>query len=121
MSSRNFTEILRVSTEFLHAHTRKYPNLDLGEFVSLGGVAILCYSVKKNIGKKEHVEKILRLLLDIATFDQKAFVENIPPYAKTTFDDCGNLYERGWYEDKNEVLDKLKAIAAGDEKHVKEK
>mmetsp|Transcript_14139 Transcript_14139/g.28855 ORF Transcript_14139/g.28855 Transcript_14139/m.28855 type:complete len:708 (-) Transcript_14139:85-2208(-) len=113
-SSRNFNEILRVSTEFLHAHTRKYPNLDLGEFISLGGVAVLCYSVKKNIGRKDHVEKILRLLLDIATFDVRAFVENIPPYTKMTLDDCGNLYEGGWYEDKNEVLDRLKAIVSGE-------
>ena len=112
-SSRNFAEILRVATEFLHAHTRKYPNLDLKEFIALGGVAILCYSVKKNIARKEHVEKILRLLLDIANFDEKAFKENIPPYTNQVFEDCSNLYETSWYEDQNEVLDKLMDIEEG--------
>ncbi|GMH95152.1 hypothetical protein TL16_g13089 [Triparma laevis f. inornata] len=93
-ASTRFHELLLHGMEFLYKHTRQEGNIDLKEFSSLGGVAVLCYSLKKNIGQVNHVKNVLNLLHDVSIADSE-FKGSLPPYANQTFRDCSLLLGSG--------------------------
>ncbi|GMI42401.1 hypothetical protein TrCOL_g11596 [Triparma columacea] len=98
--------------DFLYRHTRKFPNVDFNEFIQMGGVAILCYSIKKNFHSKEHVANMLEMLLELAEWDSDGFKKAIPGYAKQIFKHSKALYEQGGQEEMR--LEKLLGLIGGE-------
>ncbi|GMH67698.1 hypothetical protein TrRE_jg6903, partial [Triparma retinervis] len=97
--------------DFLYRHTRKFPNLDFNELIQMGGVAILCYSIKKNFHSKEHVANMEEMLLELAEWDTEGFKKALPGYARQVFKHSRALYEQGGAEETR--LEKLFELIDG--------
>jgi len=96
---------------FLYRHTRKFPNVDFNDFIQMGGVAILCYSIKKNFHSKEHVGHMVEMLLELGKWDETNFRRALPGYTKQVLKHSRALFERG--EEEEGRLEKLIEVCNG--------
>lgn len=101
--------VLRAAARFLFLHTRP-PNahrIEWGPFVDAGGLAVVCYAVKKSLRQPDFVADMLELLRVVFAHDRKA-VKVLPAYARACLHQAGGLFEFG--DEATKTLQTLLAI-----------
>jgi len=85
-------DVVRAGCVFFWKHTRGTRRVDYNEFVECGGMAVLCYGLKKSLEHKEFVGCVVEFLEKIIEGDREV-VGRMPGYADRVLLHCGALFE----------------------------